>query len=206
MDYIALGATVQFLCSKRFLVDSHRKTSKHQKALGSRFEQLIPHTSQTFLNSSDSDFVEKVTKALLSADIPLYKLNNKHIKNIFCDIGHSLPSETTCRRTVLQSSADELQRIRNAVHDKQFFLVVDESILSGTQYLNILVESLETPHVSYLYGCQPLTCAPNSNSIGQAVDDGVRILGTNRNSFCLLLPDAAKYMVAAGYNTKISVA
>ena len=66
--------------NKRFLVDSHRNTSKHQKALGSRSENLIPQTSQTFLRSSDIDFVEKVTKAFLSADIPLYKLNNTHIK------------------------------------------------------------------------------------------------------------------------------
>ena len=29
-------------CNKRFLVDSHRNTSKHQKALGSRSENLIP--------------------------------------------------------------------------------------------------------------------------------------------------------------------
>jgi len=108
-------------CSKRFLVDSHRKTTKHQKALCRRSEQLISPTSQTFLKSSDTDFVEKVTKAFLSADVPLYKLNNKHIKSFFCDIGHSLPSETTCRRTVLQLSADELQQIGNAVHDKQIF-------------------------------------------------------------------------------------
>ena len=31
-------------CNKRFLVDSHRNTSKHQKALGSRSENLIPQT------------------------------------------------------------------------------------------------------------------------------------------------------------------
>jgi len=108
-------------CSKRFLVVSHRKTSKKQNALLRRFEQLIPHTSQTFLKSSDTDFVEKVTKEFLSADVPLYKLNNRHIKNLFCDTAHSLPSETTCRRTVLQLSADELQQIGNAVHDKQIF-------------------------------------------------------------------------------------
>ena len=29
-------------CNKRFLVDSHRNTSKHQRALGSRSENLIP--------------------------------------------------------------------------------------------------------------------------------------------------------------------
>ena len=84
-------------CNKRFLVDSHGNTSKHQKVLGSRSENLFPKTLQTFLKSSDTEFVEKVTKAFLSADIPLYKLNNTHIKNLFRDSGHRLPSETTCR-------------------------------------------------------------------------------------------------------------
>jgi len=84
-------------CDKRFLVDSHRKTSKHQKSL-SRSELQMPQSSQTFLRSSNSDFVEKVTKGFLSANIPLYKLNNKHVKNLFSDIGHSLPAESTCRK------------------------------------------------------------------------------------------------------------
>ena len=62
--------------------------------------------------------------------------------------------------------------------------------------------SLETPHLSYLYDCQPLKCAPNSNIIAQAVDDAVRNLGINRSFFCLLLSDAAKYMIAAGITLK----
>ena len=99
-------------------------------------------------------------------------------------------------------SEDELKRIRNAVHDKQIFLIVDESTLSGTQYFNILVASLETPHVSYLYYCQSLKCAPNSNIITQAVDDAARNLGINRSFFCLLPSDAAKYMIAAGITLK----
>ena len=89
-------------CNKRFLVDSHRNTSKYQKALGSRSENLITQTSQMFLRSSDTDFVEKVTKAFLSADIPLYKLNNTHIKSLFRDIGHRLPSETSRRTYVVE--------------------------------------------------------------------------------------------------------
>ena len=109
----------------------------------------------------------------------MYKLNNMHIKNLFRDNSHRLPSETTCRQTALQLREEESKRIRNAVHDKQIFVIVDESTLSGTHYLNILVGSLETPHVSYLYECQPLKCAPNSNIIAQAVDDAVRNLGIN---------------------------
>ena len=171
--------------NNRFLVDSHQNTSKHLKALGSRSENLIPQTSQTILRSGDIDFVKKVTKAFLSADIPLYKLNNTHIKNLFCDICHRLPSETACRRTALQISENELKQIRNAVHDKQIFLIVDESTLSGTQYLNIPVGSLETPRVSYSYDCQPLKCAPNSNINAQAVDNAVRNLRINRSFFFL---------------------
>ena len=99
-------------CNKRFLVDSYRNTSKHQKALlGSRSEDLIPQTSQTFLRSSGTDFVENVIKAFLSADISLFKLNNTHIKNLFRDIGHRLPSETTCRQTALRLSEDKLKGI-----------------------------------------------------------------------------------------------
>ena len=138
----------------------------------------------------------------MSADIPLYKFNNTHIKNLFRDIGHRLPSETTCRRTALQLSEDELKRIRNAVHDKQISLIVYESTLSGTQYLNNLMGSLKIPHVSYLHDCQSLKCAPNSNIIAQAVDDSVRNLGINRSFFCLQLSDAAKYMIAAGITLK----
>ena len=112
-------------CDKNFLVESHQNTSKHQTALGSRSEQPIPHTLQMFLRSSNTDFVEKVTEAFLSADIPLYKLNSNFIKNLFLDNGHSLLSETTCRKTALQLSVVELQRIRNVVglHDIFFWLL-----------------------------------------------------------------------------------
>ena len=101
-------------------------------------------------------------------------------------------------KTVLQLSADELQRIRNAVHDKQIFLVEDDSILCDIQCVNIVVGSLETLLVKTLLDSPPLPCAPNSNSIAQGVDAGVTFLAINRNSFCLLLSDGAKYMMATG--------
>ena len=65
------------------------------------------------------------------------------------------------------------------------------------QHLNILVGSLETLHVGSLYECQSLLCAPDSDRIAQSVDDTASSLGISRNSFCRLLSDAAKYVVAA---------
>jgi len=55
-------------------------------------------------------------------------------------------------------------------------LVVDETTLSGTQYLLILVGTPEMPYVSYLYDCQPSPCSPNGGSIVQAIDDAIRSL------------------------------
>ena len=51
-------------CNKRFLVDSHRNTSKHQKALSSRSKNLILQTSQTCLRSSDTEKVTQLAKLL----------------------------------------------------------------------------------------------------------------------------------------------
>ena len=70
-------------CNKRFLVDSHQNTSKHQKALGSRSENFIPHTSQTFLKSSDTDFVEKVTKAVVNEPDKIFVYSFKGSKHSF---------------------------------------------------------------------------------------------------------------------------
>ena len=136
--------------------------------------------------------MEKSDRGILSDDIPLCKLNSKHIKNLFHDVGHSFPSETTCGKTVLQLTAHELQRMRNAVHDKQLFPVLDESTLSAIQYSCNLVGSIGTRHVIYLYERQPLLCALNSNGIAQALNDALRSLGINRSSFCLLWSAAAK--------------
>ena len=58
-----LLCTCTVSCNKCFLVESHRNTSKHQKALCSKSKLLIPHTLQSFLRGSNTKFVEKVIKA-----------------------------------------------------------------------------------------------------------------------------------------------
>ena len=118
--------------------------------LSKLFERIILSRRLFFLKSThfasvfeeqQQRFCGKITKPFLSADIPVCKLNNKHITNLYHDIGHSFQFVTICRKIVLQLSADQLQRMRNFVHYKQIFLVFDESILSGIQFLNILVVS-----------------------------------------------------------------
>ena len=64
--------------------------------------------------------------------------------------------------------------MRNIVHGKQIFLVVEKSNLLGIKYLNILMGSVETTHVNYLHDYQSLPCAPSSNSATETVSNTVR--------------------------------
>ena len=47
--------------------------------------------------------------------------------------------------------------------------------------------------------------APTNENIYQAVEDAVRLLGTNQNSFCFLLPDATPHTAAAGTTLKFFI-
>ena len=76
----------------------------------------------------------------------------------YCKLG----SRMSLKMHYLHSQLDFFRPIltRNAMH----WLLM--STLSGKQ-------CFETPHVSYLYGCQPLTCGPNSKSVAQADDNAI---------------------------------
>ena len=131
------------------------------------------------------DFTESVTRAFLSADIPLKKLQNKELKQLFKDIGKTLPSESACRRKAAEMGEREIDRAKNLIHELKIFLVVDESEISGL---------LDEPDKTYLIACKVLPKSPTAQSICQEIDDCLRFLDVTRNNFCLLLSDAARYM------------
>ena len=82
-------------CNKRFLVENHQNTFKHHKALELISTTNLTHFENVF-EEQKHQFCGKGNQGILFGDIPLYELNNKHIKNLFHNIGHCLPSETTC--------------------------------------------------------------------------------------------------------------
>ena len=47
-----------------------------------------------------NDYVEKVTTAFLSADIPLYKLNNSDLQALFQFVGQKAPSKSACQKQI----------------------------------------------------------------------------------------------------------
>ena len=72
------------LCSvsyeKRFYVESHRKSQRYDRALK---RKNTKQAKQVFIRTPSLQFKEKVTSALLAADIPLYKLNHTFHKFLF---------------------------------------------------------------------------------------------------------------------------
>lgn len=191
---------------------SHRETAKH----GSKVKNAhsSPSTSgssssaeqisrQTFLKPSSSDMSLRIVDAFLSANIPLHKLRNKKLADLFTDLGHPLPSESLCRQKVNDLYEEERRRIIDMISGHSFFLIVDESDISNTKYLNILVGKLSDPTKAYLLTSEILVSAADSPTIVRLVDDSISSLKCERSQFCLLLTDAARYMVAAAATLRI---
>lgn len=179
--------------SKNFFVEKHRSTEKHKKNIDSN----EPCSTQKFIVTK-SDFNQKLTEAFLSADIPLYKIRNKKLRELFNLIGHPLPSDQTCRNQLPDLVSIKMDRVKNILKGKYFFMVIDESEICGAKYLNILAGILEQPAQTYLVECLPLNASVNAQTILHAVEDTINFLECKCQDFCLLLSDAAPYMISAG--------
>lgn len=183
---------------KTFFVESHRNSVKHKFGLSSTHK-----AEQTFLqNATAADFTENVVTAFLSADIPLKKLQNEKIKELFVKMGKRLPSESTCRKKVSDLADKEKDRVKDIVRNKQIFLEIDESEVSGTKYVNVLIGTLDNPTKVYMCSCTALTGNVNAQVIIHIIDDTIRYLNTDRENFCLLISDAAPYMISAAKTLK----
>ena len=196
----ARGELFCTLCSiivshyRKFSVDKHRQSTKHHKALSSTSQQRQQPLSIPTASFDWNDYVRIVTAAFLSADIPLYKLNNSDLQALFKYLGQKAPSESACRKRIDDIGKCEVNRICNILSDK----VIDEADISESKYVNILVGNIEQPETTYLLHCKILDASPNQQSVVHAVDDAICTLQTDRNKFVLLLTDAARYMTAAG--------
>ena len=92
-------------------------------------QQCIP---SEFTNQAE--YLTRVVKAFLSADIPIYKSNNPELKSLFTFLGRPLPSESSLRSQVTVIADSEVTRIQNLLHGQQIFLVVDESDIGGKRF------------------------------------------------------------------------
>ena len=109
---------------KEFLVQSHRKSSKHSVNLER------PSTSSSITQkvlSSASNFTLDVTN------------ENPSIRNLFASMGRLCPSESNCRQYISKFAEEERNRVKGILANRKIFLIVDETAIADCKYVNILV-------------------------------------------------------------------
>lgn len=137
--------------ARRSSVVKHREGVKHR-------EKLAGATKQSVLKAQclpiGEQLVDRVTKAFLSADIPLKKLNNAEIQGLFKFMGQKAPSESSCRQRVISLGDLEVNRVCELLTGKDLFMVVDESDVGGRKFINALVGDTRNPTKVYLISCK----------------------------------------------------
>lgn len=120
-----------------FQVVQHLRTQKH-KELDSRHSDLIS-CSSTFGNSGNTLNMEFYEEALITADIPLFKLNSSQLRTFLSKYTNAtIPSDSSLRKTYVERlSSTNLRQLVNKFKNRLLWLNVDE------------ITDIEKPHIVY---------------------------------------------------------
>lgn len=182
---------------RKSTIDKHIKSEKHCKRLRNQSGKL------QFLEPARVNFTKAILQAFTSANIPLYKLNDIGIRNIFLQMGYPLPSEKTCRGLVDEIYDEEMAKIKGLCVEEKIFLVVDESVVSDNMVVNVLIGLCKKPSKTYCVECVVLNESANSTKITNIIDKIIRDLEIKKENFVLLISDSAKYMIKSGQILKV---
>lgn len=83
--------------TRKSSVKNHRNSDYHVEGIKRMKKVKEPLQCQTFLTKHRGIFMDVLTKAFMSAEIPLYKLRNPHLMQFLSLIGNDPPSESTVR-------------------------------------------------------------------------------------------------------------
>ena len=144
----------------------------------------------------------ELVKSFLAADIPLHKLHNPHVIQLFENLGEKMPSETVCRDYVKTLANNKQDHLKYLLKDKRIFIVIDESEVDKTKFVNVIVGDIDVPEKTYLTECC-VTETVNQSIIRMKIDDILLKLDIARENFLLLLLDAASYMTACTATLKV---
>lgn len=192
---------------KTFTVKQHLASKKHIE-LAMRNET---NNTQRFFGESSKmkeknvQFAEDLCRALISADIPLYKMRNQNFKSFLEKYTqYKMPSETTLRTNSVKDLYKEtIDNIKSCVKNHFLWMSIDETTDATGRYVaNVIIGILDFEELiskqKYLLNTAVLDKA-NHSTIARLFDDSIKILGENfdKDSILLFITDAAPYMVKA---------
>lgn len=176
-----------------------------------RKQALITSLSQT--SSSDTlqtQFNKDLCKALVSANIPLIKLNNSELKSFLQKYTkYNIPDESTLRKGYIQGLYEQtLADIRQDLADERIWVSIDETTDSTGRFIaNIIVGALRPDSSArpYLLSSDVLGHT-NHHTIARFFSESLTLLwptGVKHDNVLLLVTDAAAYMIKAATGLKV---
>ena len=180
---------------RKSTVDRHRRGKIHQNGIKYKNTQ-----KQTFLTPSRDIFVTKIIKAFTSADIPLYKVENNELKELFNYMQYPLPSRSTLRRSIHGDYINQInEKTRKNLENCKIFLVVDETEIEQKRFINILGGDISVPKKTYALKCEyiPRNISLDFKFIIKSVNECLVDLVIDSKNFYLLITDSASYMKKA---------
>lgn len=163
--------------------------------------------------SEVSTFSADLCKAFVCSNIPLHKLKNPELRSFlqkYC-VNQRIPDESTLRKKCLLSLHDSvLDSIRSDIGGNSVWVSVDETTDSCGRYIaNFIVGKLcqEEPGKPHLLSCKMLE-KTNHSTVARFVNDSLQLLWPTESEsdcykVCLLITDAASYMLKAGKSLQV---
>lgn len=208
---------MQIACDRKFQITQHIGTDMHKKKTQQFNKTRVAHQTlkQSFetgaMKSEQQLFNAELCEALLSANIPLQKLQNVTFRNFLqkrCN--YNIPDESTLRKCYINDIyVNTIHSIKQKVKNNFIYFIVDETTdVCGRYIANLLVGTLGTssPSKSYLIACKELE-RTNSSTILRFVNEVLmnfflpEVVPTEK--ILLMLSDAATYMIKAGQQLKL---
>lgn len=197
-------------CERKFQVDQHLKSTKHKELHGRRSEKTQPLIT-TSVAAGLSKFSMDLCEAFISADIPLYKLNNPKLRDFLKTYTNEIiPHETSVRKAYIDEIyVRSLNKIKNALTDHFLWISIDETTdIQGRYVANVIVgilhENEDMCNKKFLLNVVEMN-KTNHATIARAFNDSIAMLGEDfdKNKVLLFLTDAAPYMVKAAKGLQI---
>lgn len=186
------------------------KTALHQSNSTKKRSGVQALLNPSIFNPQVNTFYLDLCQALLSANIPWYKLECKNFREFLQKYTkNQVPSESTLRKNYLDICyKQKIEFIRKEIGTSNIWVTVDETTdANGRAIANMIVGKLDSnePGSSYLLCSKPLE-KTNNNTVSRFVNDCIRFLwpqGGNDEKVKLLLTDGASYMLKAGKNLQV---
>ncbi len=183
-----------------------RLKSKKRTALQATLEEV---TAGGKLMSPAEVMHKELCEALLSADIPLFKMHNPELKKFLeKNIGKTMPSEANLRQKYVPMCYQEVTaKMREEIGQASIWVSSDcAKDSTGREVANVVVGKLDSDSFSppFLAKVAFLETA-NGDNMARLINDTTRMLDPNFDGERLrvFVSDAAPYMLKCGRNLQV---